>query len=69
MVETLESSYAIQNPGHLYELSPQQLISCDYNQKLELEGCDGGVIYNAFMTVKDVSVLQVEFFCGHLVRE
>ena len=43
IVETIASRYAIQY-NHLYELSPQQLISCDFDPAVGLEGCNGGDI-------------------------
>ena len=54
VVETIASAYAIET-GHLYQLSPQQLISCDYNPALSLDGCRGGSLKAAFQTTRDVS--------------
>ena len=54
VVETIASRYAIQSK-HLYELSPQQLISCDYDPSVGLEGCSGGEICSALSTLVDVS--------------
>lgn len=54
VVETIASAYAIVT-GHLYQLSPQQLISCDYYPTLSLDGCHGGSLKEAFQTTKDVS--------------
>ena len=54
VVETIASRYAIQSK-HLYELSPQQLISCDYDPSAGLEGCSGGEICSALSTLVDVS--------------
>ena len=54
IVETIASRYAIQY-GHLYELSPQQLISCYYLPAVGLEGCNGGDIQVALLTLVEVS--------------
>ena len=54
VVETIASAYAIEN-GHLYQLSPQQLISCDYHPNMSLDGCKGGSLKEAFQTTRDVS--------------
>ena len=59
MVETVASAYAIKS-HHLYQLSPQQLISCDYNPAKSLDGCRGGSLKEAFETIRDVSCL---FMC------
>ena len=53
IVETIASRYAIQYK-HLYELSPQQLISCDYDPAVGLEGCNGGDIYVALLALAEV---------------
>lgn len=53
-VETIASRFAIQYKS-LLELSAQQLISCDVKPG-ELNGCSGGTLYNAFDTVKQVSL-------------
>ena len=58
VVETVASAYAIKS-HHLYQLSPQQLISCDYKPGLSLDGCRGGSLKEAFQTIKDVSWLLV----------
>ena len=54
IVETIESKYAIDHLPHheLYELSPQQLISCEV--VTYLDGCDGGVLVIAFDTLVKV---------------
>ena len=56
VVETIASAYAIENDGHLYQLSPQQLISCDYHPSLALDGCRGGSLREAFNTTATVSL-------------
>ena len=53
-METIASAYAIET-DHLYQLSPQQLISCDYYPSLSLDGCRGGSLKEAFQTIRDVS--------------
>ena len=58
VVETIASAYAIQS-NHLYQLSPQQLISCDYYPTLSLDGCQGGSLKEAFQTTEDVSPASV----------
>jgi hypothetical protein len=57
VVETIASAYAIET-GHLYQLSPQQLISCDYHPSLSLDGCRGGSLKEAFQTTRDVSPVK-----------
>ena len=58
IVETIASRYAIQYK-HLYELSPQQLISCDYDPAMGLDGCNGGDIYVALSTLVEVSTYLI----------
>ena len=58
VVETIASAYAIET-GHLYQLSPQQLISCDYYPTLSLDGCRGGSLKEAFQTTRDVSLVPL----------
>ena len=57
IVETIASKYAIQY-NHLYELSPQQLISCDYDPP-GLDGCNGGDIYLALSKLVKVSTYLI----------
>ena len=54
VVETIASAYAIKS-HRLYQLSPQQLISCDYNPAKSLDGCRGGSLKEAFETIREVS--------------
>lgn len=64
VVETIESRYAIEHPGNLLVLSPQQLIACDYCDttvpECHLEGCHGGVLSEAFETVRDQNMTIVK---------
>jgi cathepsin O len=55
-VETIASRYAIQT-GHLWELSAQQLISCDTG--VDLDGCKGGALEVAFGTIKYKDIIIV----------
>lgn len=56
MVETIASAYAIEQKQKLQHiLSSQQLISCDMNPSIGLNGCKGGELLNALQTLKTVS--------------
>lgn len=59
-VETIASRFAIQY-NRLLELSAQQLISCDIEPG-ELNGCEGGTLYSAFETVKQVSLINLALY-------
>lgn len=55
IVETIASAYAIEQGQKIqFILSAQQLISCDYNPRLNLDGCKGGALMPAFATLRDV---------------
>ena len=43
----------------IYKLSPQQLISSDYDLAVGLEGCNGGDIYVALSALVEVSTYLI----------
>lgn len=55
IVETMASRYAI-TKHRLYELSAQQLISCEYDPADELDGCQGGALETAFQVLAQVYI-------------
>ena len=63
-METIESKYAIDNPGRLFKLSPQQLISCEH--AVGLDGCNGGILYTAFEVLQEVSRIYCVGSLSHL---
>ena len=67
-METIASRYAIQSK-HLYELSPQQLVSCDYDPSAGLEGCSGGEICSALSALVDVSTYWIALFLDFTALE
>ena len=48
----LKSRLAIQTSQPVNKFSVQQLISCDYNSSISLYGGQGGVLFNAFSSIK-----------------
>ena len=48
VVETLESAWASANQKAPVQLSPQQILSCEYKVDIDLDGCAGGILYAAF---------------------
>lgn len=58
MVETIESSWAIENHT-LLPLSSQQVISCDYSPEESLDGCAGGSLPSAFATLQAEKYMSV----------
>lgn len=62
VVETIESSWAIQSQT-LVPLSSQQVISCDYNPSQSLDGCAGGSLPSAFVTLQSQQNFSVSGGC------
>ena len=66
VVESIASKLAIDG-GKLYQLSSQQLISCDYKPARNLDGCKGGTIQDALSTIKVCVLARVCVrVCVHL---
>jgi len=55
-VENMASAYAIERNQKLrHILSPQELVSCDYNTALDILGCSGATVEYVYESLRDVS--------------
>lgn len=63
IIETLESAWAKENQRTPVPLSPQQILSCEYDVSKGLAGCAGGNLYSAFSVINVSLWLQVSCVC------